>query len=810
MSSTTDAILRSWPFDPWILGSLLLTGAVYLRGWRALFRRDPRRWPVSRLVWFAAGLIALFLALASPIETFASLLLQVHMLQHLLLMMIAPPFLWLGAPQAPLLLGLPRPVRAYWAAPLVRWPALRQTFQILTHPAPAWLLYTGSTWIWHLPPVYGMALRSDGWHYLQHASFLSTALLFWYPVIRPFPSRPRWSEWLLVPYLILADLQNTLLSAWLTFSERPLYHYYLERPRLGNLSTLEDQAAAGVLMWVPGSVAFLVPLFVIGIRLLVGRPEISRRRPRPAPTQARAPRAAPARLSLPILGQPQAATIPARFDLLNVPLLGHFLRWRHARVSMQLPLLVLAGLVVFDGLRGPSFGAMNLAGVLPWIHWRGLVIVGLLAAGNVFCMACPFMLPRLLARRLRPPALTWPRWLRNKWLAVVLLAGFFWAYEAFALWDSPWLSAWIVLAYFTAALVVDGCFRGASFCKYVCPIGQFNFVQSFLSPLEVKVREPAVCESCRTKDCIRGRDEIPGCEMHLYQPRKSSNMDCTFCLDCLHACPHQNIGILAGVPSAELWRDANRSGLGRLSRRFDVAALVVVLVSSAFASAALMTAPVLSWEDRAFSAAGVSSPVLSNHRALLAGLSRSARASWWEARRFSAAGEARTPRARRRSRPGMSTLSYPWALACGWRTTAFTSSRAASRSFRRPSASSRIEAGRSLGRPSGGAGMLRAVFERAHPVGDPVSRSGTLAFALHRVSNRPLAGPSRLASAQDRGAVGGAHRGSVCPGDLDRVPADADARHHADREVTVVRQKHRGLAAGGLALPRGRVPPRPG
>ena len=141
------------------------------------------------------------------------------MLQHLLLMMIAPPLLWLGAPLFPLLLGLPRSIRTHWVAPLFRSRILRRAFRWLTHPVPAWLLFAAATWIWHLPPTYELALASDGWHYLQHICFLVTALIFWYPVIRPFPSRPRWSPWLLVPYLILADVQNTLLAAWLTFSD---------------------------------------------------------------------------------------------------------------------------------------------------------------------------------------------------------------------------------------------------------------------------------------------------------------------------------------------------------------------------------------------------------------------------------------------------------------------------------------------------------------------------------------------------------------------------------------------------------------
>ena len=176
-------------------------------------------------------------------------------------------------------------------------------------------------------------------------------------------------------------------------------------------------------MWVPGSLAYLVPLFVIGIRLLFGASETSRRRPNSPRVPNPGRGTLPGRLALPIVGQPRPRVEPAAFDLLRVPLLGRFLRWRHARLSLQVPLLLLAGLIVYDGFRGPPVGAMNLAGVLPWIHWRGLVILGLLAAGNVFCMACPFMVPRTLARRWLPQGRSWPRRLRNKWLAVALARG---------------------------------------------------------------------------------------------------------------------------------------------------------------------------------------------------------------------------------------------------------------------------------------------------------------------------------------------------------------------------------------------------
>ncbi len=277
---------------------------------------------------------------------------------------------------------------------------------------------------------------------------------------------------------------------------------------------------------------------------------------------------------------------------------------------MQLPLLLLAGFVIYDGLRGPQVSAMNLAGVLPWIHWRGLVVLGLLAVGNVFCMGCPFLLPRTIARRWLPQGWNWPRRLRSKWIAVILIVAFLWAYEALALWDRPWWTACLALGYFVAAFVIDGLFRGASFCKYLCPIGQFNFVHSLASPLEVKARDPAVCASCQTSDCIRGRDGIPGCELQLFLPRKAGNMDCTTCLDCVHACPHDNVGLIVGPPGAELWNDRPRSGVGRFSRRPDIAALALVLVFGAFANAAGMVGPVAEWQQRLALGVGIHSPLL--------------------------------------------------------------------------------------------------------------------------------------------------------------------------------------------------------
>jgi cytochrome c oxidase assembly factor CtaG len=577
--NTLDQVFASWPWEPWLAISLLISAAVYWRGWRLLRRRDPQRWTAAKLVAFCGGLAAIYLALASPLETFASLVLPAHMAQHLLLMMAAPPLIWLGAPMMPMLRGMPREIRRVWIAPLLRSRTLRNFAAIVTYPVAAWLLFTGTTWLWHWPAMYELALADSAWHYTQHACFLAAGLVFWYPIVRPYPARPAWPTWLLVPYLILADIQNTVLSALLTFSDEVLYPHYETMPRIGGGTVLDDQAAAGVMMWVPGSMAFLLPLAWIGIGLLRGK------------QKGRKEKAEGRRI---VATQQQLAT----FDFLRLPIVGSLLKLAATRRVVQVVALVAAAAIIVDGFYGAKVAPMNLAGVVPWIHWRGFVVFGLLVIGNIFCYGCPFMLPRTIARRWLPAGRKWPTWLRTKSLAVVLLAIFLWGYEAFSLWNSPWLTAWIAVAYFAGALMLDGVFRDAPFCKYVCPIGQFHFVQSVVSPLEVRVRQPAVCTSCTTHDCIVGRADIPGCELHLFQPRKSGNLDCTFCLNCVRACPQENVGLLAVVPTASLWRDGLRSGIGRLSRRLDYAVLALVLVFGAFANAAGMVAPVVDFEDR--------------------------------------------------------------------------------------------------------------------------------------------------------------------------------------------------------------------
>lgn len=191
-------------------------------------------------------------------------------------------------------------------------------------------------------------------------------------------------------------------------------------------------------------------------------------------------------------------------------------------------------------------------------------------------------------------------------------------YELFDLWALPRATAYLVLAYFVVALAIDLVFTGATFCKHLCPIGQFNFVASVMSPLELRIRSHATCTSCRTSDCIAGRraPDPPqvvvqrGCELGLYLPAKVGNIDCTFCLDCVQACPHDNIALTTRLPGLELVDPRRRSGIGRLVDRPDLSLLAILFVFGAMVNALGMIAPVRTAERWLAGAIGSTSEAL--------------------------------------------------------------------------------------------------------------------------------------------------------------------------------------------------------
>lgn len=266
--SPQQAILASWSFPAWVTALDLLSALLYLRGWLVLRRIIPSRFPAWRMLSFLAGIASLQIALASPIDAFDAFSLTDHMSQHMILMMLVPPLVLLANPMIPVLRGFPRPVARKVLAPILRWPPLVRFFRTITHPAFCWIAFSISMIGWHMPGPYDLALRSDTWHEIEHASFLVTSLLFWWPVVQPWPSRARRPRWTVPVYLILADFVNTAVSAFLVFSGRVLYSPYLTFPRLGSMSAANDQVLAGVVMWFVGGFGFVIPALVMIARLL--------------------------------------------------------------------------------------------------------------------------------------------------------------------------------------------------------------------------------------------------------------------------------------------------------------------------------------------------------------------------------------------------------------------------------------------------------------------------------------------------------------------------------------------------------------
>jgi putative membrane protein len=270
MEEFPHGILAAWSFPVWPAIGLVVAGALYLRGWHALQRTRARDMPRWRAVSFFSGLVAIWIALASPIDALDDFLLSAHMLQHFILMSIAPPLLVLGAPLVPMLRGLPRwLIRAL--RPVFAARAVHGIAHVLAHPAFAWLVMNVAYLGWHVPQAFELTLRSDAWHNTEHMCFLFTSIVFWWVIVEPWPSRRRWSQWTVVPFLLTADVVNTILSAILAFSGKVLYPSYAAAERICRLTPLQDQILAGSEMWVLNSIVFLVPLAVLVVRMLSPR-----------------------------------------------------------------------------------------------------------------------------------------------------------------------------------------------------------------------------------------------------------------------------------------------------------------------------------------------------------------------------------------------------------------------------------------------------------------------------------------------------------------------------------------------------------
>jgi len=260
----------SWPVD-WPLAAIAATVVLYALGGRMSATESDagKRW---RGVAFYGGLATLALAVASPVDAYAGELFWVHMVQHVLLMMVAPPLLLIGRPwprlSRPLPLGLRRPLaRTVLAGPMLS-PA-RRTYRWLGAPLVAFVLFNGTLLLWHLPVLYDLTLRDGPVHDLEHALFFGTALLFWVHLLPGAAGRPQLADGARAVYGTAALLVSWILAVVLGLAQEPLYDAYASlAQRPGGLSALGDQQLAAGVMWVPGSVPYCIVLVVVVLRWL--------------------------------------------------------------------------------------------------------------------------------------------------------------------------------------------------------------------------------------------------------------------------------------------------------------------------------------------------------------------------------------------------------------------------------------------------------------------------------------------------------------------------------------------------------------
>jgi putative membrane protein len=249
---------------------LVSTALVYLRGWLFLSSNAFKVAAAWRAFSFLAGLILIWVAVASPIAALDHELLTIHMLQHLLLMTFAPPLIWLAAPIGPVLQGLPQRFVEGLRAPV--WhQALKAFAKPLARPEFTWLAACAALVGWHIPIFFALGMRSASWHLFEHLSFLATGLLFWWPVVQSFvqPSTdgPR-QDLAMILYLFFATLPCDILSGFLVFSDRVAYPMYFSSSHVLGFSPLVDQQCAAALMWTCVTIVYFVAGAILTTRLL--------------------------------------------------------------------------------------------------------------------------------------------------------------------------------------------------------------------------------------------------------------------------------------------------------------------------------------------------------------------------------------------------------------------------------------------------------------------------------------------------------------------------------------------------------------
>jgi len=264
----------SWPADPIVYVGLAVAGSVYARGVHAARQHAGGRAVIagSRVAAMYAGLAALWLALLTPVDALGAALFTAHMVQHLLLMIVAAPLIAAGLPALVFFWALPfnarRSVARWWVA---RTHA-RRVVAICMMPVVAAVLHSLALWLWHVPRLYDAAVTNAPLHLAEHATFFYTALLFWWTVVAPQGHEPSTrrvrADVVAIVVVLLVAIQATALGAILTLATEPWYDAHVVTTRVWGLTQLEDQQLAGAIMWMPASIPYLAALLVLAARQL--------------------------------------------------------------------------------------------------------------------------------------------------------------------------------------------------------------------------------------------------------------------------------------------------------------------------------------------------------------------------------------------------------------------------------------------------------------------------------------------------------------------------------------------------------------
>jgi putative membrane protein len=242
----------AWNFAPSILMMLLSQAVLY--GYLISLARKDGHWGTDvkprHMIWFAAGLLTIFIALVSPLDALSNYVsFAAHMTQHILLAIVAPICLLIGTPR-------------YWLSDLFNIPIVKSLLRLAAHPLVAFGTFTVVLWAWHLPALYEGALRDSNIHILEHTLFLVTGVILWAPILHALPPDKPMNYFVKITYLFFNMVASSILAAIFTFAQGVIYPYYGNAMQVFGMTPLDDQQLAGAIMWVPGGGIFLVATLI--------------------------------------------------------------------------------------------------------------------------------------------------------------------------------------------------------------------------------------------------------------------------------------------------------------------------------------------------------------------------------------------------------------------------------------------------------------------------------------------------------------------------------------------------------------------